>query len=106
MRPEPGCSMRFHMPADGFDDFHRAHLAEHQQARGNASQELRNCIESLPFAGLGHSERNRVLDAREVDDALAHHRLGHLAVIGLVADLDLAVFDLLGGAPGMIRRTS
>ena len=43
--------MRAERATDAFDDLDRAHLAEHQQARGDAAQELRNLVEALRFAG-------------------------------------------------------
>jgi hypothetical protein len=44
---------------------------------GDAAQQLRHVVEALrrKIAGLLHGNRHGFLDARQVDDALAQHRL-------------------------------
>ena len=66
--------------ADGVHQLHRPALAEHQQSGGYAAQQLRHIVESLrrEFVGFLYRGRNRFLDARQVDDAFAQHRLADL----------------------------
>jgi hypothetical protein len=51
--------------------------ATHQQTRGDAPQQLRHVVEALrrKIAGLLYGNGDGLLDARQVDDALAQHRL-------------------------------
>ena len=70
-----------HLAADGIHQLDRSHLAQHQQAGGDAAQQLRNVVETLrrKIPGLLHRNRHRLLDAREIDDAFAQHRFADLA---------------------------
>ena len=50
-------------------------LAEHQQAGRDAAHQLRHLVEALRLVGAAERLRDRLLDARHVDDALAQHRV-------------------------------
>ena len=69
---------------DSIHDFHGASLAEHQQACLDASYERRHAVETLRRRLRSQALADCLLDAREVDDALAHDGLGDLLVFGIV----------------------
>ena len=69
-----------HLQANRIHQTDGARLAEHQQPGRNAPQQLRDVVETRcrRIAGVLHGGRNRILDACQVDDALAQHSLAHL----------------------------
>ena len=69
------------MLADAPHDFHRAVAAEQQQARGDAASERGRSIEAGVVAGRVERVAEQFLDAREIHDALAQHRLRDLAEV-------------------------
>ena len=83
----PGPSSARDVFADAPHHFHRAIAAEQQQSRGDAARERRRGVEARLVGGRVERLAEQFLDAREVDDALAQHRLGDLAEfrIGLAA---------------------
>ncbi len=66
---------------DPVDDLHRSRLVQHHQAGFDATNQRRNAVEPLRRRLRGDALPDRFLDAREIDDALAHHRFGDLLVI-------------------------
>ena len=68
---------------------------------------LRHVVESLrrEFVGLLHGDRDRFLDPRQIDDALAQHRLAHLAEFEVLF-LGAVALGRRGRASGRMSRTS
>ena len=52
---------------------HGARLVEHQQARPDAPHQRRYAVEALRRRPGGDALADRLLDSRQIDDALAHH---------------------------------
>ena len=69
--------------ADAAHDLHRAVAAQQQQARSDAACERRRGVEAGLVAGRFERVAEQFLDAREIDDALAQHRLGDLPEFGV-----------------------
>ena len=81
-RQDARAQQRGDVVADAPHHFHRAIAAEQQEARGDAAGERGCRIEAgLLVAGRVERVAQQLLDAREVHDALAQHRLGDLAEI-------------------------
>ena len=64
--------------AEPLHDLDGARLLEHQQAGRDAAHQLRHLVESLRLGRRARRLRDRVLDARHVDDAFAQHRIADL----------------------------
>ncbi len=67
--------------ADALHDVHGARLVQHQQAGPDAPHQRRHAVEALRRYLRRDTLTDGLLDPREVDDALAHDRLGDLLVI-------------------------
>ena len=67
--------------ANPIDHLHGARLAEHQETRLDAANERRNCIQALRRRLRCEALADGLLDARQIDDALAHDGFGHLTKI-------------------------
>ena len=76
---------------DGFDDFHGSCLAEHQQARLQAAHQFLPAVEPRGIERAAGVLRHGLLDAREIENALAQYGRLHL--------LELAVTALLRQLP-------
>ena len=94
----PGLDQLAHLGTDRIHHFHRPALAQHQEARGDATQQLRHVVEALrrKIAGPLHGNRHGLLDARHVDDALAQHRFTDQS------EFEILIRRHIGGRP--IRR--
>ena len=103
----PGLDQLAHLDADRIHQFDRPALAEHQQAGGDAAQQLRHVVEALrrEVGRLLHGDRYRLLDARQIDDALAQHRLADLAELEILVRRRRGRARIRCGC-GKIRRTS
>ena len=71
-----GFDQSAHLRADRIHQCNRPALAQHQEARGDPAQQLRDVVEALrrEITGLLHGNGNRLLDASQVHDALPEHR--------------------------------
>ena len=67
--------------ADAIDHLHRARLAEHHQAGLDAPHQRRNVVQSLRRRTGRHALADRLLDARQVNNAFAHHGFGDLLIV-------------------------
>jgi len=69
--------------ADAAHHLHRAVATEQQEARGDAARKRGCRIEAGRFRSRLERLAEQLLDAREVHDALAKHRLGDLPEVGV-----------------------
>src|SRR5450432_183823 len=68
-----------HLRADRVHQFDRPTLAQHQQPRRYAPQQLRNVVEALrrKITGFLYGYGYGLFDSRHIDDAFPQHRLAH-----------------------------
>ena len=76
--------------ADGFDGLDRARPAEHQQPGGQAAQQLRHLVGAGRLL-LRDRRGDGLLDARQVDDALAQYGVLYVLEVGVELDLGAAL---------------
>ena len=70
--------------SDAIDDLHGTCLVQHEQAGFDAVDQHRNAVEPGGRRFRRDALANGFLDARQVNNALAHHRLRNLAEILIV----------------------
>ncbi len=70
--------------ADAIDDVHRPRLVEHHEAGLDAANQCGNAVEALCRAGRAETLAERLLDAREIDNAFPHHCFRDILVLGIL----------------------
>ena len=77
--------------ANTLHDFHGARLVQHHQAGFDAAHQRWHAVQSLGWRLRDETLSDRLLDTREVDDALAHDGFGDLLIVGRILRRHLRV---------------